>query len=190
MGTEVNVPESSIILNVLQQKPIADMRRLLLVWEGILVMLTLEHRDIFWKITTQQLNFLPVDFLFSFPHIEENIKIGTVKVIYVRTPLAVEVIFDSRDKDLSYKIAAAPNGKIAPQYHFSNSKRVRAYLGEIVKYKLRKPLNFHRIQADSFEYWMLENTQMNANLLRENIHAILEFGLDVFDYHSPSADLF
>lgn len=78
-------------------------------------------------------SFLVESHSFAGPYIEHDAKTGFVTIFFVGKNLAVECIFDPREKDVDCKIAKIVNGKIAEDYSVD-------YKGDTVRLSLAKLL--------------------------------------------------
>ena len=134
----------------------------------------------FFKISSEIFDFLVRNYGFKPAFLEVNHSISFVYVIFMGKNLAVECIFDAKEKDISCKIAKVFNGQKTPDYEVDDTgARVRDYLTEILIRKGVRDIKFNKIsENDSIE-------KMSFSILTDYAAMLKKYGQDILT-DSPS----
>jgi hypothetical protein len=92
-----------------------------------------ELQRLFFEATQKNLDFLLAEGRFKGSYPQLDAKTGIFTVVYMGTNLAVELILDERDEDISCKISRVINGAPALDYAIDgHGKLVRASLYRLI----------------------------------------------------------
>lgn len=75
-----------------------------------------ELQQLVFEVVQKDFGFLPAEGKFKGPYPELDAKTGVFTVMYMNTELAVEIILDERDEDISCKVSRMIDGQPALDY--------------------------------------------------------------------------
>jgi hypothetical protein len=98
-----------------------------------------ELQRLFFDATQKDLDFLVAEGRFKGPNPQLDARTGIFTVVYMGTNLAVELILDERDEDISCKVSRMINGSPALDYAIDGH-------GRLVRASLYRLIDAHGIQ--------------------------------------------
>lgn len=111
-----------------------------------------ELQQLFFDVIQKEFGFLLTEGKFKGPYPELDVKTGIFTVAFMGTHLAVELILDVRDEDISCKVSRMINGQPVFDYAVdAHNRLVRASISQLLRAHGIRDRLFTRVTGLSFK---------------------------------------